>query len=357
MDCEVFYNESIQDAKMQEKGPVSFALIGIGYWGPNYVRILNDEYRAKLTMVCDKDPSRFGIRGIKKSDVVQTTDAKKVIGSNVEAVVISTPASTHFELCKQALNNGKNVLVEKPLALSAAQATELYQIARDDKLVLMGGMVYLYNNAVKYMRERIHGAKILHAFSLRTALGPIRSDVGAIWDLAIHDFSIMRYLFDETPSRVWCVGERLLGPVEDIAIAWLHFSNSVASSRVSWMDPVKRREFTIVTDRSMMILDDANISSPIQIYEKGVEVTKPISDFGQFKFQIKNGDVILPYIQYGEPLASQVSRFIDRIMTKERPMTWEDDICLDTIRISEAADKSLKSGGKTCLLEESAKAA
>ncbi len=340
---------------MPDRGDVSFALIGIGYWGPNYVRILNDESRARLAMVCDKDPSRFGIRGIKKSEVVQTTETKTVLDSRVEAVVISTPASTHFDLCKEALQKGKNVLVEKPLALSAHQATELYQIARDNKLVLMGGMVYLYNNAVRYMKEMIQGATILHAFSLRTALGPIRSDVGAIWDLAIHDFSIMRYLFDENPNRVWGIGEKLLGPVEDVAMAWLRFSKSVASSRVSWMDPLKRREFTLVTDRSMIILDDANASNPIQIYEKGVEVARPISDYGQFKFSIKNGDVVLPYIEYGEPLASQVNRFIERIHRKEIPMTWEDTICLDTVRISEAVDKSLKSGGKACILKEKPK--
>ncbi len=337
---------------MRESRTVTFALVGMGYWGPNYARILNNEEDAEIKIVCDNDPSKFGIKGIKRTSLVQTTDTREVMASDVEAVIISTPASTHYELCKAALKSGKNVLVEKPLALTSSQACELYQTARDDKLVLMAGMVYLYNNAVRYMKERLRNSKILHAFSLRTALGPIRSDVGAIWDLAIHDFSIIRYLFEENPVRVWCIGERLLGPVEDIAIAWLHFSTSVASSRVSWMDPLKRRELTVVTDTSMIILDDANASSPIQICKKGVEASEPASDFGQFKFQIKNGDVTFPYIEYGEPLAAQVNRFIERIHTKERPMTWEDRICLDTISIAETADKSSKEGGKSCAVQQ-----
>lgn len=325
-----------------QKETYSVALIGVGYWGPNYVRLVEGHERLTLTSVCDKDPSRFGTKLLRKNEVKLTTEAEDIIKSDSDLVVIATPASTHYRLCRDALEFGKHVLVEKPLTTSLGEAVELMRLARDRGLVLMAGQVYLYNSAVRYVKERLRGKRLLHASYLRTGLGPVRSDVNAVWDLGIHDFALSCYFTDEFPEEVFGAGGMMLGSVEDTALAWLRNRSSVASVRVSWLDPLKRREISLVTEGEMLILDDVNVSEPVKIYERGVEVVESPEAANVFKFYVKNGPAISPYLEYGEPLASQLSRFIERVERKEIPLTWEDKAALRSVALAEAVNESIR---------------
>lgn len=323
----------------------SVALVGVGYWGPNYLRLVTESESFTLKVVCDKDPTRFEIKGLKKSNAKLFIDPLLAISSDVDCVILSTPATTHYELCKLALKAGKHVLVEKPLTLSLTQAKELFEIAKQNHLVLMAGQVYLYNNAIRFIRERLKSRRVLHLAHTRTGLGPIRNDVNAVWDLAIHDFAITTYL-TQFPEIVWGVGEALLGELEDTALCFLKMSSSIASIRVSWLDPLKRREISIVTQEEMIIFDDTNTQEPVKIYERGAQAQKLEGSQAAFKFLIKNGPVISPFIPYEEPLALQLERFAQRIEACETPYTWEDEVALRAVVIAEAVNMSIKKGGQ-----------
>jgi UDP-N-acetylglucosamine 3-dehydrogenase len=324
----------------------SVGLIGVGYWGPNYVRLISRNDRLRLKLVCDKDPSRFGEKGVKKSGASFSTDPLEAMKADVDVIVLSTPASTHYELCRKALERGKHVLVEKPLALSTEEAKELFWLARSRGVVLMAGLVYLYNAAVKHVVNHIRGRTVLHSTYLRTGLGPVRSDVNCVWDLAIHDFALSCLFTSEFPETVWGMGAKLLGPSEDVAVVWLQYKKSVSTIKVSWLDPLKRREISLVTERDMIVFDDVDAFEPIRIYERGVETKKPEEESTPFKFYVKNGPVYIPYVEYGEPLEKQLERFVERVDQKQIPFTWEDQIALRSVAMAEAVNQSIGQNGK-----------
>jgi predicted dehydrogenase len=323
----------------------SVALIGIGYWGPNYLRLVEQSNYFTLTAVCDKDPSRFGVSALKRSGAKRFDNFEDALAADTDVVIVSTPAATHYDICSRALQLGKHVLVEKPLTVSVSQAKSLFELAKQKGLVLMAGQVYLYNSAVQYIRHHLDHRRLLHLAATRTGLGPIRSDVNVVWDLAIHDFAIVNYLTGEQPTKVWAVGQNLLGQVEDTAVCFLKTGSSVASIRVSWLDPLKRREVSVVTPEDMVVFDDTNPAEPIKVYERGVRAEQVGPGADTFKYAVKNGPTTIPYIVYGEPLGAQLERFAERLRANQVPYTWEDQIAVRSVALAEAANHSMTNGG------------
>ncbi len=307
---------------------VRVALIGYGYWGPNYGRILNDLPDCQITGICEVSPERRQRAGARHPQVQVTGDVRDVLRRNdVDAVVISTPAATHYELAKEALDSGRHALVEKPLALTLEHCERLSELAERSGRVLMVAHTFLYNAGIRKMKECMQSSdfgRVYYLHSTRTNLGPIRQDVNAVWDLAPHDVSIFNYLLDQKPQWASAIGSRVLGNNrEDVGFITLGYAHGVIGNiHVSWADPNKVREVVAVGSGRRVVFDDLNDSERIRVYEKGVSVGEMSADsYGEFKLLVRDGDIISPKIEPSEPLKNQCSEFIAAIMGRTKPLS------------------------------------
>jgi predicted dehydrogenase len=243
-----------------------------------------------------------------------------------DAVVIATPAVTHFKLVKMALDAGKHVLVEKPLTLKVSEAEALTRLAARQKKVLMVGHTFLYNSAVVKAKQLIRAGEIGRVYYLkavRSHLGLIREDVNVIWDLATHDVSIFNYLLGKAPSSASAEGARLLGSRrEDVAFITLRYGRELlAHIHVSWADTNKQRTVEVVGSKGRILFDDLNTLEPVRLFRRGISSERGISNFGEHKYLLRDGDIISPNIKMREPLAAQCEHFLDCILKGRSPLT------------------------------------
>jgi len=328
-------------------------VVGLGHWGPNIVRAI--EAHSDAVVVCAAEQSeqrRAQVRERIPSLIVEQSFQECLRKYEFEAVVIAVPTQYHFQLGMQALEAGKHVMIEKPLAFNSQEALELCREADVKKKILMTGHIFLYNEGIRACRERVDRGdlgKLLYIHSIRTNLGPLRDDVNALWDLASHDISIFNYIFNAMPIRVTCSAYHLLGrPVEDIAQGSLFYpGNRVATFFVSWLDPQKKREVTIVGDRTMLTFDDMKPERPLKMYDKGVTVLQE-SDFSDsfhsFRLSIREGLCTEPEISTGAPLRNECVHFIDCVRSGARPLT--DGVNgSNVVRVLEALTRSAMEGG------------
>jgi predicted dehydrogenase len=337
-----------------EPGAVSFAVVGLGYWGPNLVRVLHELAGAEVNAVfdvradsCSDIVKRYpGVRAAKSYAEVLEDDA-------IDAVAIATPVSTHYELAAAALRAGKHVFVEKPLAGSTEEAVELIELARTNGLTLMPGHTFLYSPPVNLSRELIRAGDLGEIYFITTSrvnLGLHQPDVSVIWDLGPHDFSILRYWLDEMPTRVsaWSRG-CIIDSVPDVAFVNLEFpSGTIAHVELSWLAPSKLRRTAIVGSQKMVVYDDTSVE-PIRIFDSGADVPDP-ETFGEFRMTYRAGDIVSPRVAVTEPLSLELSDFVSAVTTGSIP-TSSPEIGLDVIRIVEAVDRSLADGGGSIAVE------
>jgi predicted dehydrogenase len=260
--------------------PVRIALIGFGYWGPNYARVLSELPGADLVLVCDRSVERLGLVANRHRAVPTCSRVDDVFArDDVDAVVIATPASTHASLVRQALEHGRHVPVEKPMALDVAACEALCQLSASANRVLMVGYTFLYNAGVRKMKECMGPepfGQMYYLHATRTNLGPIRQDVNAVWDLAPHDVAIFNYLLDDQPTWASAIGTRVLRTDrDDIAFATLGYRNDVVGNiHVSWADPNKVREVVAVGSRRRIVFNDLNDVERVRVFERGVSVSE-----------------------------------------------------------------------------------
>jgi predicted dehydrogenase len=328
------------------------ALIGFGYWGPNYARALNELPRVQVTAICDRSPDRLAQVRQRYPDAMTCCDPEEVFGrSDVDAVVIVTPASTHRQLVERALASGRHVLVEKPMALDAAGCDALCRLAESAKRILMVGYTFLYNSGVRKMKECMAGSDFGQTYYLhatRTNLGPIRHDVNAVWDLAPHDVAIFNYLLDQQPQWVSAVGTRVLRSArEDIGFATLGYANGVLGNiHVSWADPNKVREVVAVGSRRRVVFNDLNDAERVRFFERGVSVGDAVAEsFGEFKLLVRDGDIISPKIEPSEPLKNQCSDFLSAIASGRSPLA-DGHFASGVVRTLVAIEASMRERGK-----------
>jgi predicted dehydrogenase len=327
------------------------AVVGLGYWGPNWVRNLQHLHCARRVIACDLDARRRGHIQELYPAVEATAQFDEVLRDpEIEGVVIATPVSTHYKLARLALENGKSVLVEKPLAMSRREAGELVRLARGCGRVLMVGHTFLYSAPVLKMREIVQSGEIGDIFyisSVRANLGLFQHDVNVTWDLATHDISIILMLADRLPEAVSCQGQsHYRKEVEDVALLTLHFPrNVIAFIHVSWLDPNKIRRTTIVGSRKMLVYDDTAPQEKIRIYDRGVNMQRYYDTFGEFQFSYRYGDILIPRIEESEPLRQECEHFVSCIRNGETPRT--DGVNgLHVVSVLEAANVSLREGGR-----------
>lgn len=331
--------------------PVRVALIGFGYWGPNYARVLHDLPGASLTVVCDPSAERLALARARYRSIDTCRDPADVFRrDDVDAVVIATPASLHRPLVMQALAAGRHALVEKPMALDVAGAEAVARAAADARRVLMVGYTFLYNSGIRAMKACMDPAMFGQTYYLhatRTNLGPIRHDVNAMWDLAPHDVSIFNYLLGRPPRWASAVGTRVLRSTrEDVVFATLGYDEGVLGNiHVSWADPNKVREVVAVGSRRRVVFDDLNDVERVRYYERGVGVGDGIADsYGEFKLLVRDGDIVSPRVTPSEPLKNQCAEFVAAIATGQTPIA-DGAFAVGVVSALVAIETSMQRGG------------
>lgn len=324
--------------------PLRVALIGAGYWGPNYARVFAEAPGARLTTVCDLREEELAKMRARFPSLRTETDAQRVLQDpGVDAVIVATPAATHAKLGLAALQAGKHLLVEKPLALALADCAALRDAARKAAKTLMVGHIYAYHPAVQRLRDLVRAPEtgpLRYLHFQRTALGPVRQDVNVLWDLAPHDLSILLELTGEVPERVACTGASFLRRgVEDVAFATLWLSSgALAQVHVSWLHPVRSRRCVAVGARRTLVFEDAEPTEKLRIVARGAELDAA----GQVRMP-DGAATSVPLPAQEEPLRVQVAHFVRCAREGKAPRTG-GDAGARVVAVLEALERALRQG-------------
>ena len=330
--------------------PLGIAVVGCGYWGMNYVRIFNEMTDARVVAVCDQRSDRLREVARRFPGSYLTTQVNDVISQpGVDAVVVCTEATTHYNVTRDLLLAGKHALVEKPLTTTSADAEKLIALAESNSAILMVGHTFVFNAGVQKVKEYVQkgDGRVYYLYARRTNLGPIRRDVNAVWDLAPHDIAIFNYLLDSSPEWVSAVsGKVLRNSRDDVGFISLGYPGKIlAHVHVSWADPDKAREVVVVKSDRRIVFNDLNGLEQVRVFEKGVSLMEqePLN-YGEFRFQIRDGDIISPRIEAVESLKHQCCHFLECVRTGKRPVSggvegWE------VVRVLEAVNRSIECKG------------
>jgi predicted dehydrogenase len=326
------------------------AVVGCGYWGPNLIRNFAVCPASEVVTLCDQDRGRLEKSAAPCPRAALVEEFRQVLADpRVEAVVIATPVGTHFRLATAALEAGKHVLVEKPLATSVREAESLVRLADTRGLTLMVDHTFIYSPSIRKIKELVdQGAlgDIYHIDSVRINLGLIQNDVNVLWDLAPHDLSIVDFLLGNLPRSVAAMGSCHTGAdLEDVAYLNLDFGrNLLASFHVNWLSPVKIRHLIISGSKKSLVYNDLNAWEPIKVYDRGIQIDESPEARRGVLVSYRTGDVWSPHIEQSEPLQNVVQHFTDCIRTGSKPLT-DGAAGLRVVRILEAAQRSIKAQG------------
>lgn len=333
---------------MTPDGQLEIGVVGLGYWGPNLARNIAEHPRASLRWLCDLDDAALGTLATRYPGVRTTTRLEDLENDpDLDAIAIVTPVSTHYDIAARALDAGKHVFVEKPLATSSSEAVELIKRAKSAKRVLMPGHTFLYSPPVMKIKELIDSNALgeLYFISMsRVNLGLHQPDVSVVWDLGPHDFSILRYWLGGLPSRVSAMTRDCVIPgTPDVAFVNMQFdSGTIAHLELSWLSPSKLRRTAIVGSNKMVVYDDLS-NEPIRIFDSGAELPDP-ETFGEYRLSYRTGDIVSPKIEGTEPLSLELSDFCAAALDGGTPRS-SAELGLDVIRAIEAVDRSLEAHG------------
>lgn len=330
---------------------IKVGVIGYGYWGPNLVRNFMEAPGATVVAVCDLSEERLSQSRRRHPSIPTVTDSKQVLNDpEIDAIIIATPVSSHFELAMAALRAGKHVLVEKPLAATAQLAEQLIEEAEKRSLVLMVDHTFVYTGAVQKIKELIAAktlGEIYYYDAVRVNLGLFQHDVNVIWDLAIHDLSIMDYVLPTQAVAVSATGiSNIPGQPENVAYITLFFGGpQIAHVHVNWLTPVKVRHTLIGGSEQMILYDDLEPSEKVKLYDKGIRVSQSPEAVYEMLVSYRSGDMWAPRLDNTEALYTEALHFIDCIENSKRPIT-NGDAGLRLVRMVEAAEKSLRARGE-----------
>lgn len=335
---------------------ITVGIVGAGYWGPNLIRSFAEMPGCELRYVCDLRQDLLNKIAKRFHQVKTTTCVDDLLHDpEVNGIVIATPAATHADLAAKALNAGKHVLVEKPLAHEVAAGEKLVRLAEAQKRILMVGHTFEFNPAVRKLKDIIRDptfGDVVYLYSRRVNMGVLRQDVNALWNLAPHDVSIILYLFEEYPRAVIAHGlAHIRKGVEDVAFMYLEFpSGKIAHVHVSWLDPSKVRTMTVIGSRRMVVYDDVDPETRLKIYDRGFEIDSTMSgidhaDPASYTYRIRSGDIIAPHIEWKEPLALECRHFVEAIREGGVPLT-DGHNGLRVVRVLAAATASMHQNGR-----------
>jgi predicted dehydrogenase len=330
---------------------IGIGVIGYGYWGPNLVRNFAEAPGARLVGICDARADRLDQARRRYPSALLTERASELLADpRVDAVAIATPVSSHFDLAMQALQFNKHVLVEKPLAAASEQALRLIDEAVKRNRVLMVDHTFVYTGAVRRIQEMIASGElgdIYYYDSVRVNLGLFQHDVNVIWDLAVHDLSIMDFVLASKPVAVSATGiSHIAGQPENVAYLTLFFTdNKIAHLHVNWLAPVKVRRTLIGGSEKMIVYDDLEPSDKVKVYDKGVSLSSSPEAVYQLLVSYRTGDMWAPKLDQAEGLQTETRHFVDCIEHTQQPAT-DAQAGLRVLRILEAAEKSMSGRGQ-----------
>jgi len=324
-------------------------IIGYGYWGPNIVRNFANTDGAAVASVCDLDEGALAKVSRLYPSIRTTRDSREIThAADIDAVAVITPVSTHFELARAALENGKHVFVEKPFTATSAEAEELIGLAARKNLKIMVDHTFLFTGAVQKMKEVIAAGDLGKPYyydSTRVNLGLFQHDVNVVWDLAPHDLSIIDHLIEDRPAAVVATGQSHVNGFEDIAYITIYFEGSMlAHINVNWLSPVKVRTTLIGGEKKMLVWNDLEPDEKIKIYDKGIDIT---SREGVYDLLVsyRSGDMLAPRVEQREALKHEAAYFVQCIREDFTPFN-DGRAGLRIVRMLEAADQSLRRRGR-----------
>jgi predicted dehydrogenase len=335
---------------------IKVGVIGYGYWGPNLVRNFMAAPGSAVTRVCDLREERLAPLQKLYPGIKTCNNSNELVNDpQIDAVVIATPVSSHFELALAALKAGKHLLVEKPLAATSDQARQLIDEAARRNLVLLVDHTFVYTDAVRKIRELISSGQlgdIYYYDAVRVNLGLFQHDVNVIWDLAIHDLSVMDYVLPAKPVAISTTGiSHIPGQPENVAYITLFFSGAqIAHVHVNWLTPVKVRHTLIGGSEKMILYDDLEPSEKVKIYDKGINVTPRPEDVYKMLVSYRSGDMWAPRLDNTEALQTEALHFIDCVENNRRPET-DGAAGLRMVQMIEAAEMSLRDRGRLIELQ------
>jgi len=329
---------------------IGIGVIGYGYWGPNFVRNISELADARVVIVADLKGERLALAK-RRNPVIETTrDPLDVINHpQVDAVIVATPVATHFDLALQAVRAGKHTLVEKPVCATRSQAERLIEAADSRNVTLMVDHTFLYTGAVRKVKELVGSGQIGDVYyydAVRINLGLFQSDTNVLWDLAVHDLSIIDFVLGVQPTALSCSGvSHVPGQREDVAFLTLHFpANLIAHLHVNWLSPVKLRRTLIGGSRRMIVYDDLEPHEKVRVHDKGVIVDDQEKRYQLRLVGYRTGDVWSPQVDLSEALRTELIHFTHCIEGREQPIT-DGRSGLRVVRLLEAASQSLANKG------------
>lgn len=334
---------------------VVLGVVGCGHWGPNHVRAFVSLPGARVTRAVDPSAARREHLERVYSGVRTSADLAPLLeDESITAVVVATPAASHYEIATAALSAGKHVLCEKPLCLTSRECEALTALARRCRKVLMVGHVFLFNGGILKLRQLVADGelgRLYYATAVRTNLGPIRQDVNVAFDLAAHEVSIFNHVFDAIPERVSAVGRAYLtGKREDVVFATLWYPDGlIASVTASWLSPKKIREITFVGDRKMATWNDL-ASGPVSVYDQGALVEPYYENFGEFQLSVREGDVTIPRVSPEEPVRRQAQAFLDAVRSGTAGIC-SGERAGEVVRTLEAISESIRQDGNPITID------
>jgi predicted dehydrogenase len=337
----------VDHLRRSERSSLSIGVVGLGYWGPNLLRGLIELPDVDVSYICDLSKERLSTFARRYPGATPTSHYEDLLGDpQVDAIVIATPVFTHFELAEAALRAGKDTFVEKPLAPSAIQASELIELAADRDLCLMCGQTFLYSPPVRAVKRLIETGELGDIYfisSSRVNLGLHQRDVSVIWDLGPHDFSILLHWLNEVPESITATGrDSIVRGVCDVAFVSLQFpSGIVANVELSWLAPSKLRRTAIVGSNKMVVYEDGT-AEPVRVFDRGVVYRDP-ETFGEYQLSYRSGDILSPHIAATEPLVTELTEFVRLIRAGETSSDLE--LGRQVVMLAEAAESSLARGG------------
>ena len=337
--------------------PLSVGVIGCGYWGPNLVRNLNEHPATRVAAVADLDPQRLAAIERRAPGALLTQSLDEVLAQpDIEAVVITTPVSTHHDLARAALEADKHVLIAKPMATTVQECDALIDLAAERARVLMVDHTFVYTGAVRKIRDLIDEnalGELYYFDSVRVNLGLFQHDVNVIWDLAAHDFSIMAYLIDRAPVAISATGAaHSASGLEDVAYVTLHYEDRmIGHCHLNWLSPVKIRQTLIGGSERMLVWDDLDPDEKIKIYDRGFTEEPRGEALRETIVNYRIGDVWIPQMERSEALYTEVGHFADCIRGKAEPIT-SGEMGREIVKLLEATSASLRDGGRQVALQE-----
>jgi predicted dehydrogenase len=331
------------------------AVIGLGYWGPNIVRVLHDHTFATVPVVCDATPAARAAIATRYPSLRVVASIDEVLeDETIDAVAIATPISSHFQLSEAALSAGKHVFVEKPLGASVEEAEQLIALARSRGLVLMPGHTFLYSPPVMKIKDLISAGEIGEIYFISTSrvnLGLHQADASVVWDLGPHDFSILIHWLGEAPAEVAATSRACILPeTPDVAFINVKFpSGTIGHVELAWLAPSKLRRTAIVGSEKMIVYDDID-NEPVRVFDSGALLRDPES-FGEYRLSYRVGDIISPRVDPTEPLLLELQDFVAAIQGGPQPRS-SDELGIEVVRTLQAVDRSLAEGGIPVAVEQ-----